>query len=241
MKAVEIRDLWARLGDEVVLQGIDLEVDEKSILAIIGPNGGGKTTLLRAILGIVKPGRGSVLVFGEKPEKARTRTGYVPQFSLLDRRFPATVYEVIKMGTYGKKDTEKNVEKALDVMEIEELRNRRIGELSGGQLQRTLIARALVREPELLLLDEPTASIDYEAKTSFYELLPELKEKMAIIIVTHDVGALSEHVEKVACLNRKLYYHGAREGALESVSALYHCPVDILAHGVPHRVLKEHR
>ena len=238
MNAIEIKDLWVRLGKELVLQGIDLEVEEKSILAVIGPNGGGKTTLLKTILGLIKPDRGRVLIFGEEPEGQRRKMGYVPQLSLFDRDFPATVYEVVKMGTYKKEYKEEKIEKALDMLEIKELKDKLIGELSGGQVQRTLIARALVGEPEILLLDEPTASVDYEAKTSFYDLLPELKK--TIVLVTHDVGMISEHVEKVACLNRKLYYHGEREGALENVSELYHCPVDILAHGLPHRVFKEH-
>lgn len=238
MNAIEIRDLWVRLGKEPVLQGINLEVEEKSILAIIGPNGGGKTTLLKTILGLIKPGRGRVLIFGEEPEKQRRKIGYVPQLSLFDRDFPATVYNVVKMGTYKKEYKEEKIEKALDMLEIKELKDKPIGELSGGQVQRTLIARALVGEPEILLLDEPTASIDYEAKTSFYDLLPELNK--TIVLVTHDVGIISERVEKVACLNRKLYYHGEREGALENVSELYRCPVEILAHGLPHRVFKEH-
>ncbi len=238
MNAIEIRDLWVRLGKELVLQGINLEVEEKSTLAIIGPNGGGKTTLLRAILGLIKPERGRVLIFGEEPERQRAKIGYVPQLSLFDRDFPATVYEAVKMGAYRKEHGEEKIEKALKMLEIEELKDMMIGELSGGQVQRALIARALVGEPEILLLDEPTASIDYEAKTSFYDLLPELKK--TIVLVTHDVGIISESIEKVACLNRKLYYHGEREGALENVSELYHCPVDILAHGLPHRVLREH-
>ncbi len=234
--------------DLVVLEEVDLSVYENDFLGIIGPNGGGKTTLLRLILGLVHPSRGKVKVFGTTPDKARGFVGYVPQHSRFDFDFPASVQEVVLMGRYrhsgllkryNRTDREITAD-ALKKVGMSDLNHRQIGRLSKGQQQRVLLARALVSEPELLILDEPTASVDAPMQTGLYELLAELKEKMTIILVSHDISAVSVHVDKVACLNRRLFYHNSKEITAEELMKTYQCPVEMIAHGVPHRVLREH-
>jgi len=245
---VSIEDLWVRLNGRPVLEDVFLEVKEKDFLGLIGPNGGGKTTLLKAILGLIKPSRGRVLVYGMSPEAARKRVGYLPQRSLFDQNFPISVLEAVMMGRYGRKglfgrysrEDEDAALSALEAVRMEELANREIGALSGGQQQRVFVARALVSEPDLLLLDEPAAGIDSSRQREFYELLRDLNEKMTIIMVSHDISAVSTYVKKIACINRKLYYHSSKELFAEDIEEAYQCPVEMIAHGVPHRVLKEH-
>ncbi len=140
---------------------------------------------------------------------------------------------------YSKQDRNATLH-ALETMEILDHKDQQIGKLSGGQQQRVFIARALVSEPDLLLLDEPTASVDTPMKTDFYELLVRLKQRMSIVLVSHDISTISIRVDKIACLNRKLYYHNSKEQSAEDLEAAYHCPVEMIAHGVPHRILKEH-
>jgi zinc transport system ATP-binding protein len=229
-----------------ILEDVSLTIQENDFLSIIGPNGGGKTTLLKVILGLVNPTHGSVTVFGNSPEVGRTSIGYLPQDVSFDVRFPITVFEVVTMGRYGRPfkgyseaDTICALE-ALETVGMSRFADRQIGGLSGGELQRMFLARALTRNPRLLLLDEPTASVDPDMQKSFYELLLELKEKMAIVLITHDLSVISVYVESVACLNRRLFYHGSAEGALETLEDVYQCPVEVLAHGIPHRVLRRH-
>jgi zinc transport system ATP-binding protein len=249
LETVRLKDIRVSYGDIPVLEDITLSIFQHDFLGIIGPNGGGKSTLLKVILGLVKPDSGSVSVFGKPPEQARNRIGYVSQHYAFDRDFPASVRDVVMMGLYGKtglfrrynREDKTAVEKALERVEMLAHRGKQIGRLSGGQQQRVFIARALVAEPKLLLLDEPTASIDPTMQTEFYELLEELKKNLTIVIVTHDIGAVSVYVDKIACLNRRLYYHGSKEITPEILEATYQCPVQLIAHGtVPHRVLKEH-
>jgi len=246
---VRLENVWVSYGDMPVLEDINLQVAEHDFLGIIGPNGGGKSTLLKVILGLIKPERGMVTVLGNPPDKSRSRIGYVPQYSNYDHNFPVSVMDVVTMGRYGKagllkpygRIDKQAAEKALGRVGMLDHAGAQIGQLSGGQQQRAFIARALVSEPQLLLLDEPTASVDSAMQTDFYELLEHLKEEMAIIMVSHDIGAVSVFVDKIACLNVQLYYHGSREITPEILEATYKCPVQLIAHGdVPHRVLKEH-
>jgi zinc transport system ATP-binding protein len=247
--ALEINNLSVFYGEDCALEKISLDVAEHEFLGIIGPNGGGKTTLLKAILGLVQPQSGTVRIFGETGDKARRNIGYVPQFSRFDRRFPISVEEVVLMGRlagrspwfvrYDAKDLEL-VESLLGRLEIADLKKRQIGQLSGGQLQRVLIARALAVEPRILILDEPTASVDSASKTRIYEILKELNAEMTILIVTHDLSAVSSNIDKIACLNQQLFYHGRTELEAGLVEKVYGCPVDLIAHGVPHRVLRGH-
>jgi zinc transport system ATP-binding protein len=232
----------------LALEGINLSINEEDFLGIIGPNGGGKTTLLKVILGLVKPSRGRVTVLNETPERGRKFIGYVSQHILFDRDFPISVQDVVLMGRcgrrgpfkrYGKED-KKIALRALETVGMLDYKDKRIGKLSGGEQQRAFIARALVTKPKLLLLDEPTASVDTPMQTEFYELLERLKQKMAIVLVSHDISAVSIYVDKIACLNHRLFYHNSKEISADELEATYQCPVELIAHGVPHRILKEH-
>jgi zinc transport system ATP-binding protein len=229
-----------------VLEDISFSILEDDMLAVIGPNGGGKTTLLRLILGLLKPSRGTVKLFGENPAKTRKFAGYLPQQKAINFNFPISVFDTVLMGrykgigrSYKKEDKDAAIE-ALDTVDMADFRDRHIGSLSGGQLQRILIARSLVSKPKILLLDEPLSGVDSEAQLSFYRLILKLNRMMAIIFVTHDISVVSEYFERVACLNRKLFYHGPKEGSIGKLEDTYGCPVEVIAHGIPHRVLKKH-
>lgn len=246
---IEVRDLTVYYQQVCALFNVSLSVKDKEFLGIIGPNGGGKSTLLKAILGLVTPYSGKVEIFGKSPAKALGIMGYVPQFTKFHRDFPIDVEETVLMGRlsgktpifhkYSKEDMDM-AHSLMDKLELYPLRKRQIGQLSGGQLQRTLIARALTVEPKILVLDEPTASLDTESKSHIYSILEGLNQDMTIIMVTHDMGAISSHVQTLACLNRQLHYHGHSELSDDLIHQLYGCPVDLIAHGIPHRVLKEH-
>jgi len=245
---VRLENVWVHYDASPVLEDINLSIMRDDFMGIIGPNGGGKTTLLKVILGLVKPSQGKVTVLGGGPEGNRKFIGYVPQYSRFDRDFPISVQEVALMGRCGQVGLVKRFSRedkmlalqALETVDMLKFKDRQIGKLSGGQQQRVFIARALVSEPKLLLLDEPTASVDMPMQTEFYELLHKLKQKMAIVLVSHDISAVSIYVDKIACLNRLLYYHGSKEVGPEILEATYKCPVQMIAHGIPHRVLKEH-
>ena len=245
-KAVELNHISLKYHEQLVLDDINFSIDEHDFVAIIGPNGGGKTTLLKIILGLLTPDNGEVKVFRREPKKARDLMGYLPQKSVFDPDFPINVFDTVLTGRYhglfhgySKKD-QSAVSQALKDVGMLDLEDRQINKLSGGQMQRVFIARAIVREPKLLLMDEPMASVDPEMQQSFYQLMSKLKEKMAIVLVSHDVGAVSSHVNKIACLNRRLFYHGPVEDAAEGLEKIYHCPIDLISHGIPHRVLREH-
>ncbi len=248
-EVVKLEDIWVHYDGVAILEGVNLSIAQDDFLGIIGPNGGGKTTLLKVILGLITPSRGGVLVLGKPPGRNRHSIGYVPQRSLFDPDFPVSIWEAVLMGRNGRaglfrrystQDKDK-AQEALQMVGMLDYRNRQIGQLSGGEQQRIFIARALVSEPRLLLLDEPTASVDPAMQTGFYELLEKLKQQMAIVLVSHDISAVSIYVDKIACLNRELWYHGSKEISAEELTRVYKCPIQLIAHGtVPHRVLKEH-
>jgi zinc transport system ATP-binding protein len=224
-------------------------VPDGEYLGIIGPNGGGKSTLLKAILGLVPISNGTVQIYGSNTHKNRSCVGYVPQFAALNRKFPISLFEVVLTGRlkqglspffrYSSED-KASVYSMLERVGIESLANRQISELSGGEFQKMLIARALAINPRLLFLDEPTASVDAVSRDQIYGLLAELNKNMTIILVTHDLLAVSSQVSRLACLNGQLVYHGEPELTEKVVNNLYGCPVDLIAHGVPHRVLRDH-
>ncbi len=248
--AVHIDNLSVYYGSTPAIEGVCLDVEDGEYLGIIGPNGGGKSSLLKAILGLVPIAAGTVQVYGNSLGGNRALVGYVPQFAALDKRFPITLIEVVLTGRlkqglspffrFKEKDTI-IVHNLLERVGIDSLANRQISELSGGEFQKMLIARALAVNPRLLLLDEPTASVDAGSRDQIYKLLEELNKDMTIILVTHDLLAISSQVRRLACLNGCLIYHGEPELTGNIVNNLYGCPVDLIAHGVPHRVLKEHK
>lgn len=247
--ALEISHLNVSYGGVKALKDISLTVPEGDYLAIIGPNGGGKSTLLRAALGLIPVDGGDILLLGDKPSKSRPKAGYVPQYSMLDRRFPMTVFETVLTGRFlgGKRIFKRytSLDKDVAMAKIEEtglqkLANRSIGELSGGEFQRVLIARALASDSQILFLDEPTANVDANARETIYSLIATLNRSITIVMVTHDLFALSSEVKSVACLNTELVYHGAPELRQDVLGKLYGCPVELIAHGVPHRVFDLH-
>lgn len=247
--AVEINNLTVKYNNFLALSGINLTIAENDFLAVIGPNGGGKSTLIKTILGIIKPLCGTIKLFDKIPEKYTFPIGYVPQFSSFNRNFPIKVIDVVLTGRlsgktnlfhrYAEKDY-KIVEKQMEKLGIMHLKDRQIGQLSGGQLQKVLIARALATEPKLLLLDEPTASIDNDAKTQIYEFLKDVNQFITIILVTHDTAAISSYIKSIACLNNELHFHGEPKLDNSIIRKTFGCPVELIAHGVPHRVLESH-
>ena len=247
-EVISAQHLWATYDSEPVLEDINLSVGEFDFIGLIGPNGGGKTTLLKVLLGLLPPTRGQVCVMGKPVKEARRYIGYVPQSVQFDRDFPISVWDVVRMGRLGRRrllqrytaEDDQVVAEALRSANMLDLRDRPIGALSGGQRQRVYIARALATEPKILLLDEPMAGIDPQVSASIYELLRQLNEHITILLVSHDMSAISSHVKTVGCLNRRLFYHGGKQITPDMLEAAYRCPIDLIAHGVPHRVFSEH-
>ncbi len=249
-KAIAIDGLSVGYGAAEVLSDVSFSVAEGEFLGIIGPNGGGKTTLLRSILGLIPAKRGSIEIFGKPAAKNRAILGYVPQFASFDRRFPITVGEVVCTALlggglhpffrFGKGQLDK-AEDYLEMVDLGGFSKRPVSDLSGGEFQRLLLARALAREPRILLLDEPTASVDPGTRAKIYALLTGLnKGGMTVLMVTHDLLAVSSAISSLACLSHTLVYHGEPELDERVSTAMYGCPVDLIAHGVPHRVLRSH-
>lgn len=247
-KAIQIENLSVYYGETPALTGVCLDIGISEYLGIIGPNGGGKSTLLKAILGLVPISTGRIKIY-DHGDKRKEVIGYVPQYTSFDKRFPITLLEVVMTARlrnglspffrFGPKDMEMAYE-LIEKVGLKGLENRQISELSGGEFQKMLIARALTLKPRILLLDEPTANVDENARGQIYNLLAELNKDITIVLVTHDLFAVSSQVEKLACINGKLIYHGEPELSENIVNRLYGCPVDLIAHGVPHRVLRRH-
>ncbi len=240
---VEIKHMDVAYQKHLVLSDVSLSVFEHDFIGIIGPNGGGKTSLLKAILGLVKPVKGTITHSIERSE-----IGYLPQGSRVDENFPITVREVIasgmehglKAGFGNARGRRSKVERALETVGMEALHSRPIGELSGGEFQRTLLARAIISSPTLLVLDEPDTHVDNLFETELYALLKELNKDMTILLVSHDIGIISPYIKTIACVNRDLHYHPSNEINDEQLK-IYNCPIEVIAHGpVPHRVIKEH-
>lgn len=250
VKAIEVEDLTVGYDGNVVLENVTMDIDDKEFFGIIGPNGGGKSTLLKAITGLLRPIRGEVRIYGEPPSTGYRHLGYVPQHAEFDRDYPISVWEVVLMGRrsrrgirplYSEEDKDAAKE-ALETVEMYDLRDRHISKLSGGQRQRVFMARALASKPRILLLDEPTSSMDPQVQRNLYDFLHQLNEEVTIVLVTHNIGVVSSYVDRVACLNRYAYEHDEELLTKEMLEKSYQCPVEILTHGeVPHRVLAPHR
>ncbi|MFO8022022.1 MAG: ATP-binding cassette domain-containing protein [Perlabentimonas sp.] len=245
-KILEIESASAGYGQDIVLKDVNLTISDLDFIGVIGPNGGGKTTLLKLLLGELKPIKGKVVYYPQSPDE--TLFGYLPQTTNVDSKFPITVLDVVLSGLFGKKGvggrfTAQDKDLALAMLNqigIAHLRNKPIGELSGGQIQRVFLSRALVSHPRLLILDEPNTFVDNKFEKELYELLKELNKEMAIIMVSHDLGTITSHVKSIACVNRHLHYHPSNIISTEQLAA-YDCPIQIIAHGVvPHTVLSKH-
>jgi len=242
------RGVWAGYDGETVLEDVNLEVYPGDFVGLIGPNGGGKTTLLRVLLGLLPATRGEVRIMGQSVQEGRRHIGYVPQTVQFDHDFPITAWDVARMGRIGRRgvgrrytrEDDAAVADALAKVGMAEWSRKPIGDLSGGQRQRVYIARALAQQPAILFLDEPTANVDAQASFSIYELLRELNASVTILLISHDLSAISSYVRTVGCISGRLYYHRDKHLTQDMIDQAYHCPVDLIAHGVPHRVLSEH-
>ena len=232
MYDVEVNNINVYYGEVCALENASIMIRNKAFLGIIGPNGGGKSTLLKVLLHLKKPLSGAVKI------REGLRLGYVPQHASFDRSFPISVKDVVLMGElehtmkpfkkYKVSDMDK-VNELLDLMKIEELRDRQIGELSGGQLQKVLIARALVSNPDVLLLDEPSSSLDTATKIEVFEFLKKLNEKKTIVVVTHDMEHIFNYIDSIACVNKSIHYHDEdREISIDNIEEIFGCPINVL-------------
>jgi zinc transport system ATP-binding protein len=236
--AVLIKDLRFSYDSRPVLENVNIAIAKGDFASVVGPNGGGKTTLLKLMLGLLRPAQGLIRVFGQAPENARPLIGYMPQHSQLDQEFPATVMDVALMGRlghgslfgpYSKKDKE-IAAAVLDLVGLSDVRKKSFAAISGGQRQRLFIARALACEPELLLLDEPTANLDVVMEGDLYELLQRLNERLTIIMVSHDVGFVSSFVKSVICVKKKVLMHPTSEITGSIINEIYGSPMKMIRH-----------
>jgi zinc transport system ATP-binding protein len=247
-KVIEIRNLSFAYDNKVVLSEVNLYINRGDFVAFLGPNGGGKTTLVKILVGIFTRYQGDARVFGDVPGTSPARVGYVPQDIHARESFPMTVLELALMGRLGiagrkRKYNSKDItiaEDCLDMVGMSEFRNTSLIKLSGGQKQRAYIARALTGQPELLFLDEPVSGVDTEWQSNLFELLKELNKNTTIVVVSHDLTVMSSYIKSVTCINRNVYYHPSPTLTAELLEKTYHCPVDLIAHGMPHRVFAEH-
>lgn len=248
-RVVELRNVWVWLGNNLALRDVSLIVESGKFIGVMGPNGGGKTTLLKTMAGLVKPDRGRVLISGTGPGTI----GYVPQEESLDPEFPMTVRDVVEMGLYGplglfprlSKSQRRRADEVLGMVGMEALAGRMIGELSGGQKQRVFIARAIVGEPKLLLLDEPTTGVDAAARDEFYRLVFDLMKNLSltIILASHDLEVVPTQVDEIVCVNQKVFVHAAPDEIKDTdvFREAYGCEFEFMLHGrYPHRVVEKH-
>jgi zinc transport system ATP-binding protein len=234
---IRIRELAFSSNGTPILENVTLDIMARDSLCIVGPNGGGKTTLLKLILGLLKPDRGEIQVLGHTPEKSRLRIGYVPQHARFDPQFPVTVLEVVLMGrldrifcgAYAKADREA-ARAALAEMGLADQANRLFAEISGGQRQRVLIARALASAGELLILDEPTANIDAASEKHLFEVLGKLNERLTVMLVTHDIGFASKFFKSIVCVNRQVVLHPTSELTGELIHDMYGGDIRMIRH-----------
>ncbi|MDW7774563.1 MAG: ABC transporter ATP-binding protein [Desulfobulbaceae bacterium] len=222
---------------EIVLCDVNLEIHDREMIGIIGPNGGGKTTLLRLILGLIEPASGRIHVFGQSPARSSHRLGYVPQHMQFDSSFPVSVLDVVLMGLAGKggigpfsRKIVRMAEEALETVNLIDFKRKHFSELSGGQRQRVLIARALATSPDMLLFDEPTANVDTTAGEKLYQILEQLNRKMTILIVSHDIGFVNRQITSVICINKKVVVHPTTELVGQNIIDLYGNDMALIRH-----------
>lgn len=246
-KLISVQDASVKLDGITVLQDVSLDIRENDFIGVIGPNGGGKTSLVKLILGLLPAVRGTV-VYNFKKENGKSRIGYLPQIHTFDKKFPISVHDVVLSGLSGKraffsKHRSHDRDKAdywIKKLGISKLANKPVGRLSGGEMQRVFLCRSLISEPELIILDEPDTYVDNMFEKELYEVLRELNERMAILLVSHDVGTITSYIKSIACVNKQLHYHPSNI-ITENQLASYNCPVQLITHGdVPHTVLGKH-
>lgn len=244
-----LRGISAAYDKNTVLHDVDLDIYSRDFLGIIGPNGGGKTTLIKVILGLLKPTAGTIRFFRDEKPVDNLTLGYLPQYSSIDKKFPICVEEVILSGLSSRKsltakftsEQKEKVHQMVSRMGLDGLGKRPIGQLSGGQLQRALLGRAIISDPQLLILDEPSTYIDKQFEARLYELLVEINKDCAIVLVSHDIGTVLQNVKTIACVNETLDYHPDTGVTSEWLEKNFHCPIEVLGHGaIPHRVLGKH-
>lgn len=239
---ISLDDVSFSYGGPMVLEHITLAVEDGTFIGLVGPNGGGKSTLLKVILGLLEPQSGRVSVLGRRPRAARKALGYVPQFAAFSRGFPISVEQTVLMGRLGitsllggyRRRDKEAARSVMEETEVLDIAHRPIGTLSGGQLQRVLIARALATDPKILILDEPTANIDLRAEKDIFDLLAELNRRMSILVVSHDIGFISTYVSQVACLNQTLICHHTTGISGAEIERLYGSPVNMIQHLTDH-------
>lgn len=248
---IEIKDLSAAYENRTVLHHVNLTIYSHDFLGIIGPNGGGKTTLIKCILGLLQPTNGKIIYHPNHKGYSSLTMGYLPQYNTIDKKFPITVEEVVLSGLSSQKSlisrfTDEHYKKAQSIMirmGLEGMEKRAIGDLSGGQIQRTLLGRAIISDPEVVILDEPSTYIDKRFEARLYELLTEINKECAIILVSHDIGTILQQVKSIACVNETLDYHPSTEYVTsEWLERNFNCPIELLGHGsLPHRILCNHK
>lgn len=243
---VHINHVTFAWDKEPVLEDVDLKIFDNDFIGMIGPNGGGKTTLVKMIMGLIQPQKGKIY-FREDLPRLKRPIGYLPQIKEIDRQFPISVFDVVRSGSlmrnipFRNSREEKNrASELLTEMGIEPLRKKPIGELSGGQMQRVFLCRALISDPRVLILDEPSTFVDNRFEGELFEKLRSLNEKMAILLVSHDVGTITSYVRTIACVNRQLHYHASNTITPDDLKA-YNCPIQVISHsGVPLAILQKH-
>lgn len=246
---ISLENVAAAYDGKQVLSDVNLKVREKDFIGIIGPNGGGKTTLVKLILGLISPTAGKIDFYKEGKPVDKIKIGYLPQYSSLDKKFPISLFELVLSGLSGQKPLfhpfDRNqrdmATETIRRMGMEGLEQAPVGTLSGGQLQRALLGRAIVSSPDVVILDEPSTYLDKRFEEHLYPLLEEINRKSAILLVSHDIGTILQNVKSVACVNETLDYHPDTEISSQKIEAVFGCPIDLLGHGeMPHRILKRH-
>ena len=244
---ITLRNVGVNYEQSIALEDVNLDIFEDDFIGIIGPNGGGKTSLVKAIMGVV-PHSGEIEFAPALRRKNHLKIGYMPQVSQFDTRFPISIEEVVLSGLQSEKGffgryTHADRPRATELLKqmgIDQIASRPIGEVSGGQLQRALLCRAIIAEPKLLILDEPTNFVDNNFEREFYALVKQLHERMAVMIVSHDVGTITSLVNAIICVNRHVHRHDSNILTEEQLLN-YDCPIQVVSHGhIPHTVLEHH-
>ncbi|MFW6019609.1 MAG: metal ABC transporter ATP-binding protein [Bacteroidales bacterium] len=248
-KLLEVKHVTAGYENKIAIEDADFSIYEHDFIGIIGPNGGGKTTLLKVVLGLQLPWKGSVKYYLDgSGKKLMGQLGYLPQINQFDDKFPISVMEVVRSGLatsekifsrFSREDNARTME-ILEDLGISHLKNKSLGDLSGGEKQRVFLARAIVSEPKILFLDEPNTYVDNKFEAELYEMLHYLNQRMAIVLVSHDLGTISAYIKSIVCVNKSVHYHASNTISQEQLS-VYNCPIQLITHGtVPHTVLKKH-